>query len=438
MTASPSTLGHLVRHRALIAAVPVVTIAAAIAAAGCSSGGGEGDATPVVAVQVAPVQRGALQQWVRAQAVLYPLHQAIITPKISAPVSQFFVNRGDHVHADELLAQLENRDLKAAADEATAQLESAQAAYQTATAGAIPADLKRAQLDATAAQQAYANAQRIYNSRLKMYQQGAVAQRDLSQAEIDLTNAKNANELAQQHLAAMQSVGHNQALRAAQADLATAQAHADAANAQLGYSEIKSPVNGVVTDRPVYPGELATTSSPLMTIMDLSQVVARVHLPADQAALLHVGDTATLTPVSGGEPLPARVTVVSPATDPGSTTIEVWVQAANPGERLRPGTTVAVAALARTIKEAVTIPAAALLTDPTGATSVMVVGSDNTAHERDVDVGVRNPDVVQILKGVQAGERVVTVGAYGLADKTKVTIQTAPAGDQPDKGGAEP
>ncbi|MGH9481469.1 MAG: efflux RND transporter periplasmic adaptor subunit [Terriglobales bacterium] len=410
-------------------------IALAVAGTGCSAGGNDNAASkPVVAVQVAPASRGALEQWVRVQAVLYPRHQAIITPKISAPVSQFFVNRGDHVQAGELLAQLENRDLKAAADEAQGQYEAAQAAYQTATAGAIPADLKKAQLDATAAQQAYANAQRIYDSRLKLYNQGAVPQRDLGQAAVDLTNAKNASELAQQHLQATQAVGHTQALRAAQADLATAQARAAAAAAQLDYSEIHSPIPGVITDRPVYPGELATTSAPLMTIMDLSQVVARAHLPADQAALLRVGDAATLT-AAGGAPIAARVTVVSPATDPGSTTIEVWVQATNPGERLRPGTTVTVAALARTIKDAVIIPAGALLTDPTGATSVMVVGSDSTAHEREVEVGVREADRVQIVKGVQPGERVVTVGAYGLADNTRVTIESAPAGEAPDKGG---
>lgn len=401
-----------------------VCVAVALAA-GCSTANQAAPA-PVVEVQAATVRRQALAQWVRAPGVLYPLRQAIITPKISAPVSRFLVNRGDPVQAGELVAELENRDLAAAARQAQGQLETAEAVYQTAIAGTIPADLKKAQLDAEDARKALANSQSIYDSRQALFAQGAIPRRDLDQAGVDLTNAKNASALAQQHLEAVEASGHAQALKAAQGALATAQAQAQAAEAALGYSEIHSPIAGVVADRPIYPGELATPSSPLMTIMDLSQVVARLHVPGDQAALLTVGDVATLAAPGGETPLRGTVTVVSPATDPSSTTIEIWVQARNPGAGLRPGTSVGVAILARTLPQALVIPSSALLTDTSGATSVMVVGADGKAHQTNVTVGVREPDAVQILSGVKAGDTVVTVGAYGLPDLTQVKIVAPP------------
>lgn len=405
-----------------------------LALTGCSSGGDAAAPAPVVEVQVAPVVQGPLQHWLRSQAVLYPLHQAIITPKISAPVHSFAVNRGDHVQEGEVLATLENRDLVAAEAEAQGQLQTAEATYRTATAGAIPAALKSAQLDAVAAQQTFTNAQRIYDSRQKLFAQGAVPRLQLDQAAVDLTNARNANTLAQQKLQAEQSVGHSQALAAASGDLATAKAHEAAAAAQVSYSEIRSPISGVVTDRPVYPGELATPSAPLMTIMDLSQVVARAHLPVEQAAQLHVGDKATLSALDGGDTLNGAVTVVSPATDPGSTTVEVWVQAPNPGEKFRPGASVNLAILARTIPSAVTIPSSALLTDTSGATTVMLAGTDGKAHQQNVTVGVREPDVVQITQGLKPGQKVVTVGAYGLPDQTQIKI-VAPPAPSADSGG---
>lgn len=380
--------------------------------------------TPNVAVEVTPVARGPMQQWVRTQAVLYPLQQAIITPKISAPVARFYVQRGDRVRQGERVAELENSDLQAANQEAQAQLQAAQAAYQTATAGAIPAALQKAQLDVTAARKAQANAQTIYNSRQQLFQQGALPRRMLDQAGVNLTDAKNASALAEQHLRALDRGGHNAALEAARAALASAQARAAAAAAQLSYSIITSPIAGVVTDRPVYPGELATTSSPLMTIMNLTQVVARTHLPAQQAALLRPGDAATITGPEG-KPFPGTVTIVSPATDPNSTTVQVWVQVADPTRALRPGTTAAVAMLARTLPNALSIPASALLTDESGATSVMIVGSDHKAHQRSVTVGVREPARVQILTGVTAGEPVISQGAYALADGTPVTVTPA-------------
>ncbi|MGH9477700.1 MAG: efflux RND transporter periplasmic adaptor subunit [Terriglobales bacterium] len=402
--------------------------ALAVGLGGCGGGSSEGPA-PVVTVQAAAVAQGPIEQWVNGEAVLYPLHQAIITPKISAPVAAFYVQRGDHVRTGELVARLENKDLAAANQEAKARLEAAQADYATATAGAIPQAMRKAQLDAEAAQKALANAQSIDDSRKQLFQQGALPKRLLDQAGVDLTNAQNAYDLAQQALQADQAGGHQQALAAAKAALDAAQAQAEAAQAQFGYSEIRSPLDGVVTDRPLYPGELATPSAPLMTIMQLATVVARTHLPAAQAALLRAGDQARLTAPGASAPLPGQVTVVSPATDPSSTTVSVWVEAANPGDALRPGTTVEAAMLARTIPAALTIPASALLTDAAGATSVMVAGADGKAHEREVSAGLRVNGQIQILKGLKAGERVVSQGAYGLADGTKITIQAAPAAD---------
>jgi len=408
-----------------------------LVAASCGGGGEAKPPTPVVSVQVEAARRGPMQQWVTTQAVLFPLHQAVITPKISAPVAQFFVNRGDHVHAGELLARLENRDLAAASQEAQAQLQSAQAAYAQATAGAIPADLKKAQLDLTAAQQAAANADAIYKNRQQLHAQGAISQHDLDQAHVDATNADNTLALAQQRLQALEAGGHAQALKAAAADLATAQAHAAAAAAQLSYTEIQSPIAGVVTDRPAYPGELASPAAPLMTIMDLSHVVARAQLGAEQVAGLKVGDQATIAAAGQDRPTPAAVSVISAATDPGSTTLEVWVQAANLDQSLRPGTTASVAILKRTIPDALSVPLTALLTDPSGGTSVMVVGADNKAHETDVAAGIRADGRVQILSGLQPGQRVVSQGAYGLADGTQITIEAPKPAAKPDAGDAK-
>ena len=129
------------------------------------------------------------------------------------------------------------------------------------------------------------------------------------------------------------------------------------------------------------------------------------------------------------------MTVVSPAVDPNSTTVEVWVEADNPGERLKPGATVRVDIHAETIKDAIVIPTAALLPSAEGGVQVLVVGSDSKAHEKKVEVGIREPDKVQIVKGVAAGEKVITVGGVGLEDGAKVTLKAAgeDKGDKDDK-----
>ena len=88
---------------------------------------------PVTPVQVAEAVKGTIHDIVTADAVLYPKDQANIIPKISAPVRRFLVNRGDHVKQGQLLAELENRDLVAAATESRGQLAQAESNARTTT-----------------------------------------------------------------------------------------------------------------------------------------------------------------------------------------------------------------------------------------------------------------------------------------------------------------
>ncbi len=205
----------------------------------------------------------------------------------------------------------------------------------------------------------------------------------------------------------------------------------------MAYSEIRSPINGVVTDRPLYPGEMAAAGTPLLTVMDTTSVIARAHIPQDQASLLKLGDKATITvpaAISGeDDPIDGKVTVVSPALDPNSTTVEVWVQAKNPRGRLRPGTSVQIAMLARAVPNSLVIPAAAILTAPDRSNYVMVAGSDNRAHQKAVKTGIRQGDQVQILDGLADGDRVVASGAYGLPDNTKIRVEAAQESDKAEK-----
>ena len=151
---------------------------------------------------------------------------------------------------------------------------------------------------------------------------------------------------------------------------------------------------------------------------------------ADQAALLKVGDKATITVPGEEDPIEGKVTVVSPALDPNSTTVEVWVQANNPKGRLRPGTSVQISMLARAVPNSLVIPAAAVLTSPDGSNYVMVAGSDNKAYQKTVKTGIKQGDQVQIVEGLAEGERVITSGAYGLPDNTKIRIEAVPRARQ--------
>ncbi len=407
-----------------------VILGLALLSSACSKK--EKEPEPEVSVQVAPVASTTLEYTVTADAVLFPLAQAAIVPKVSAPVQKFYVKRGARVHEGELLATLENRDLSAAAEQNKGDYEQAQAAYQTTTEASLPADLQKAQLDVDGAAKLLEAQQKIYDSRQNLFQQGAIPRKDFDQAGVDLTNARNQYEVAKKHLDSMLAVEKQTTLRSAAGQLQSAKGKYQQATAQLSYTEIRSPITGYVTDRPLYAGEMAAAGTPLITVMETTQVIARAHIPQLAASLLKVGDKATI--VTGPDQgVAGAVTVVSPALDPNSTTVEVWVQAKNPQQSLRPGSSVRLSIVAQTIPNALVIPAQALLTAEDGTTSVMVAGSDGKAHQTAVKIGVKQGDQVQIVDGLKAGENVVTVGAYGLPDGAKIKIQEPGEKSSPEK-----
>jgi RND family efflux transporter MFP subunit len=286
----------------------------------------------------------------------------------------------------------------------------------------VPEAVTKAQTDADAARQSLDAAQKLLDSRQQLLKEGALARKSVDEAQVAYAQAKAQFETAQQHLQALQAVGKQEQINTAASQVESAKGQYQSAQAQVAYSQIKSPINGVVTDRPLYAGEMAAAGAPLLTVMDMSAVVARVSMAQDQAKDLKVGAEATLTAADGSEPVAGKVTVVSPAVDPNTTTVQVWVQADNPGGKLRAGTSVHVAIVAATIDGAVLVPASALLPSDEGGTIVMTVDDKNVAHQKKVDVGAREADLAQISAGLEPGERVVTVGGLGLEDKAKVRV----------------
>lgn len=399
-----------------------------VAATGCS-GDTATPPEPVVSVETAVAKVQTVTDFVTAEGVLFPIQQASISTKITAPVRKFYVQRGDKVHRGELLAVLENKDLAAAVVSAQGGYDQAQATYASTTSSALPEEVQTANLNVVDTRTALASAQKLYDSEKKLYQQGAIARKQLDSTEVALTAARSAYETTEKHLQNLQALGVSQQKKAAQGQLESAHGQYLGATAQMGYTEIRSPMDGVVADRAVYPGDIAPAGTPLLIVMDTSKVVVRLHVPQQQAEQLKLGQAASLQVPGLQTSIPAKVTVLSPALDPNSTTEEVWVEADNPGGELKPGTTVDVSIIARTIPNALAIPASAVLTESDGQTSVMVVKADSRAYSQKVKTGIQQGATIQIVSGIQSGQQVIVSGQYGLPDKTKV--KATPASQNP-------
>ena len=406
----------------------------AVCAVFCGCGGEEKEPQPVVSVQVTPAAKTSVSQYVTSEAVVFPLKQATVSPKITSTIADFKVQRGSRVKKGQLLAVLENKDLAAQAQASRGDFEQANANYTITVNAGVPQQIQKAELDAAASKSAFDAAQKVYDSRKDLFQQGAIARREVDAAEVALAQARSQNDQAQKQLADLQRLGKDQLMKAAQGTKESAEGHYRAAAAQLSYSEIRSPIDGVVTDRPLYVGDLATANQPILTVMDVSTLVAKAHIPQSEALELTIGDPAEIKIQDVDEPVKGRVSLVSPALDPGSTTIEVWVEARKPNPALKPGMTVSLKMTAKTVNDAIAVPTNAVFKSDEGSYYVVVAGSDQKAHQKTIQVGVKNQTLTQAASGINAGDSVITSGGYAIPDGTAIQIQKPGQEEKQDSG----
>jgi HlyD family secretion protein len=393
---------------------------------------------PVVTIQAVHPETGSITEDIDADATLAPVAQAAILPKITSPVRKFYVQRGSHVTAGQLVATLENEDLAAAAMDNQGAYTSAQGAYAATTQSAVPEEQTRARLDLEQAKATFDLDNSILQSRKQLLAQGAIPGRDVDTARTTALQAQAAYDLAKLKYEALSKVGTNASLESAKGQLASAKGKYLGAEAQLSYTNIRTPISGIVTDRPLFPGETAAVGTPIVTVMDTSTMIAKLHIAQAQAQQLSVGSSASVSVPGVDEPLEAKVSLISPALDPGSTTVEVWVRVANSTGKLKAGTTARVTLRGRTAQNALLIPTEAVQRSSEGpGKMIMVVAPDGTAAKRNVTVGIQTAESTQILSGLKLGDMVITTGGYGLDEGTKVKVGPAAAKSEVNAGDKE-
>ena len=392
----------------------------------CKKAADEAPATSVE-VQAAHPQIAPISEEITADAILAPLAQAALAPKISAPIRALYVQRGSHVRQGQLLVSLEDRDLRGTALDSQGSLLQAKASFATATRATIPEELQKAQLDVSQARANLLVADRTADERKRLLVEGAIAGRDADTAIAAAVQARATYDVAIKHLSSVRETTSRANTESAQGQLTSAEGRYGSAEAQVSYATLRSPISGVVTDRPFFAGETAPAGAPVITVMDTSSLLAKLHLSQASAQKLASGREAEVSIPGIDDPLKAVVSFISPALDPGSTTVEVWLKLQNADNKLKVGTPVHAMITGDTVAKALQVPVSALLPAQGGSSSVMVIEGDGNAHKRLIKVGIRTPEMVQITSGLSPADNVIVEGSYGMDEGTKVTAGSGKA-----------
>jgi len=380
-------------------------------------------AKPIVEVKTARAEGAMVAVTLSAPATIFPREQANVTPRLTGVIRELRVRKGDVVSAGTLLGMQENRDLAALRDEAQAAVADAQANLEKVRRGTIPTDLVRARGQVETTRAALNQAQKFYDRRKALYDQGAIPQRDLLVTETELSTAKTNSEVATRSLALLEQQSQGQDIRIAESRVEQAKGRLATVSAQLQFAEIRAPFSGIITEQFQYAGDLGQPSSPIFTVVDLSAATARAQVPeasigsvrVGQRCAFHSGEGSATASVEG------RVSVVNRAVDPQRRTVEVWCEIARPPSTLRVGAFGSVVFAISTERETVLIPVPALqLEEGTRKGIVLVVDQQGIAHRREVEVGDMASGKRTVLAGLKAGEAVIVEGGYEMPDGTRV------------------
>lgn len=195
------------------------------------------------------------------------------------------------------------------------------------------------------------------------------------------------------------------------------------AQVQLALLRITAPLAGTITRLNARPGGAVDVNTVVAEVMDLDRLAVKIDLPAAAGAEIKNGqEVQVLTEPATS----ATLDYVSPAVDDASGTIAVWAALA-PGSPLRPGQFVSVRIVTAVHTNCLAAPQDSVVTGENGQSAVSLVQGDQAA-QTPVSTGFRENGWVEIAgSGLKPGDAVVTVGAYGLPDKTRLQVANAPA-----------
>jgi multidrug efflux pump subunit AcrA (membrane-fusion protein) len=409
---------------------------AMLAAGGCGGHAGPA-ASPAPYVQTTIATFGQIQPNRHLAGIVAPYQNVAIQSTLAEPADTVNVREGDFVHAGQLLAQLDTADLQAQLDSdlATANSNHANTVHSVYQGSlTISQGVDSVHTDEAAVRQAQ---QTLNNDTINLQRdQNLLSQGYISQQSVDaqatlVKNDQQALNTADANLASAQSTVQangslsGQGLAAStvqqsQAQEKVAMAQAQQVRVQIAKAAIVSPIDGVVVNRNINPGEYPGNRE-IFTLQQVNPIYAVLHASSEEVGSIETGSPASVTApdLTGTQRFNGRVTGVLNEINPGSTDFEVKVLLQNPQQKLRPGMVVqgSIATLPVT---GVRIPVTAFTDDNHDA--VMTVQRDGSV--KTVKVAESGSDgTTSVIGGITAGTRVVSNGQISVGDGEKVSFQ---------------
>ncbi|HKW17858.1 MAG TPA: efflux RND transporter periplasmic adaptor subunit [Terriglobales bacterium] len=391
------------RNRIIIISSIVIVLVLLIGAVMAFSHG----STKIDPSKLAKVEKGDLAKSVVATGKVEPITKVEVKSKASGIVKKLYVEYGDRVKQGQLLAQLDKLEIQAQVEQSRAALLAAQANLKGAEA-----DYERAKVDAEGPDVPLL--QRAYQRNLEMQKSGVVSQSALDDAEKDYKMAVNKQNVARAQVTVLQAK-----IAQSQAQVAEDDANLKQLEEQLSYTDIVSPIDGIVLSRDVEVGDavssilvLGSSATLVMTIGDTSKVYVKGKVDESDIGRVYMGQPARIKVESfKDKTFNGVVTKISPmgVEKDNVTTFEVRVSIDNATGELKAEMTANAEIILEEHKNVLQIPEGAIIYDKDRKASVQVPDPKGKDGERKlaINIGISNGAKTEVLTGLKEGDQVI-------------------------------
>jgi len=357
--------------------------------------------------KLAKVERGDLAKSVVATGKVTPITKVEVKSKASGIVKKLYVEYGDRVKQGQLLAQLDKDEIQAQVDQSRAALQAAEANLASSQA-----DYERAKVDAEGPDVPLLKRQ--YDRAMEMAKDGVVSASALDDADRNYKMALNKQNVAKAQVTVL-----NAKIAQSQAELARDRANLKQLEEQLSYTDIVSPIDGIVLSRDVEVGDavssilvLGSSATLVMTLGDTSEVYVKGKVDESDIGKVYLGQPARIKVESfKDKTFNGKVTKISPmgVEKDNVTTFEVRVSINNPGGELKAEMTANAEIILEEHKEVLQIPEGAIIYDKDKKSFVDIPDSraKDGMKKIAVNIGISNGAKTEVLSGLKEGEEVV-------------------------------
>src|SRR5262245_46115954 len=349
------------------------------------------------------------------------------------------VKEGQKVEKDEVIGQLRQDEFKARLTALQGQLDQARAALAASMAGERPEERLRRESQVRAAEARLANARAVSERSKNLLARGGASRQQVEADEAAYRVAEEDLQAARQ-LLEKGEIGREEDIQSREAEVRGLEGRVVEANIQLRDTTLRAPYSGVVAQRFVEEGQNLQAKAPVVRLQDVDEVEIVVDVPETvMSAEIQVADIVSMVAELSGAPgvqFPVKIREIAQVADPTTQTFKVRATMQAPqGIRVLPGMTATATVTyrrAQVLGNRILVPINAVFKDASGEQIVWVLGGDSSVSRRSVKLGEPTGGRIEIVEGLQPGERIAVAGVTHLREGMKVRdLGDALGGGQP-------